>query len=78
MYHLEKISNKDRTETMGLSKTLWLKVGIRYMIVVKINVLDSVVNGSTGVLQKIDYSNDKNKKPIRLWIELDEKKVVDK
>ena len=69
-YYLNEYENRDRSKTNGLAKSIWLKIGIRYMVVVNISVVDGIVNGSTGVLRQIDYINQRS---IRFWIEFDEK-----
>ena len=69
-YYLNEYENRERSMTNGLAKSIWLKIGIRYMVVVNISVVDGIVNGSTGVLRQIDYINQR---PIRIWIEFDEK-----
>lgn len=60
------------SETYGLSSTLLLKEGLKFMITTNINTGDGLVNGAVGILRRIDL-NRKNEKyiPFRLWLEFD-------
>jgi exonuclease III len=69
--------------TMGLAKSILLKVGGKYMITTNVNTADGLVNGVTGILKRIDYGRleaDRSntlstKKPLRIWVELDEERA---
>ncbi|VDN34182.1 unnamed protein product, partial [Gongylonema pulchrum] len=61
---------------MGLLRTLYLKVGGRYMITYNLDTSDGLTNGATGQLVRIDMGSqnpERNRqtgsgKPLRVWI----------
>jgi len=57
-------------QTYGLPKVVVLKIGIRYMITANIDLQDGLVNGTTGILRRIDLAVvDDIQVPRVLWIE---------
>ncbi|XP_031637004.1 uncharacterized protein LOC116349612 [Contarinia nasturtii] len=71
---LETMSNMSRHQTYGLPYDLDLKIGIRYMVTVNIDVEDGLVNGATGTLGYIQCDNNKEsgeKTAKVLYIEFD-------
>ncbi|VDN26502.1 unnamed protein product [Gongylonema pulchrum] len=59
---------------MGLPRSLYLKVGGRYMIIYNLDTSDGLTNGATGRLVQIDMGNQ-GRKPSRVWIVFDEPEV---
>ena len=70
---LKRLPLLDSTETQGLPTTIILKTGIRYMITVNIDVSDGLVNGTSGVLRKIDCST--NNTPLLLWFDFERQDI---
>ena len=70
---LKRLPLLDSTETQGLPSNIILKTGIRYMITVNIDVSDGLVNGTSGVLKKIDCST--NDSPLLLWFDFERKDI---
>lgn len=65
---LQKASELDDSKTYGLTYDLNLKLTARYMITNNIDTVDGLANGTTGRLQKITYSSNKNiQKVIIAW-----------
>ncbi|PIA14755.1 hypothetical protein COEREDRAFT_46227 [Coemansia reversa NRRL 1564] len=69
-------SNADKRckETGGLPKNVQLVVGTRYMITSNIDTKDGLVNGTIGILCKIQMgynSNRTQEEPMQLWLETD-------
>ncbi|XP_050532936.1 uncharacterized protein LOC126900941 [Daktulosphaira vitifoliae] len=66
-----------RQKTMGLPKTLILKVTAKYMIVTNINTEDGIVNGAIGELMQINRTVTVSGKEVahRVWIKFDEPEV---
>ncbi|XP_072162087.1 uncharacterized protein [Bemisia tabaci] len=61
-------------DTENMPQTISLKIEGRYMILKNINVEDGLVNGISGILKKIDFgtnSDTKEKRPIRIWLQLE-------
>ncbi|KAK3923890.1 ATP-dependent DNA helicase [Frankliniella fusca] len=75
---MEYTINKSKThQTMGLPKSIKLKIGAIYMVTYNVDTEDGICNGATGTLKQINYGiNHKGeKKPLRVWIEFDDKSV---
>ena len=68
----EQKSLLETTETQGLPKNIDLKCGIRYMITVNIDVCDGLVNGVSGILKKIESSNEI---PYLLWFDFEREDI---
>ena len=64
---------KRKQECGGLCSELLLKIGIKYMIVINIDVEDGLVNGACGIIKHITFS-DKNV-PLIIWLEFDNDKI---
>ena len=61
------------SETQGLPYELDLRVFARYLVMLNNNTPDGLVNGATGVLNRIDNGNRQDTSeiiPIRVWITL--------
>jgi len=71
---LKTVSALPTAQTYGLAKSIFLRVGARYMMTVNVDTSDGLVNGSTGRLKKIDCGVNRSgeRQPMRLWLELDE------
>ena len=54
--------NRKQTDTGGLAKILWLKVGARIMLTVNIDIEDRLINGQVGEVSYIEMSCNKVKK----------------
>lgn len=50
---IASFQKQPRNNTQGLPFEIHLKIGIRYMMIKNINVIDGLVNGATGVLKFI-------------------------
>lgn len=74
---LHTIKDKKAFKTMGLPQVLPLKVNAKYMMTYNVNTEDGLCNGATGTLMRIDQGSKLHgdKKPLRLWIKFDDKKV---
>ena len=70
---LKRLPSLDSTETQGLPSNIVLETGIRYMITVNIDVSDGLVNGTSGVLKKIDCST--NETPLLLWFDFERQDI---
>ena len=78
----ECLSNTIRSlkisETQGLPYELYLRVLARYLVTLNINTPDGLVNGATGILNRIDYGKRQDTSeiiPIRVWIYFDDPSV---
>ncbi|KAE8740983.1 hypothetical protein FOCC_FOCC013509 [Frankliniella occidentalis] len=74
---LYTLNTKKTNQTMGIPKSLPLKISGKYMMTYNVNTEDGLCNGATGTLMRIDQgkNNDGDKKPLRLWIKFDDPKV---
>ncbi|KAK3917479.1 ATP-dependent DNA helicase [Frankliniella fusca] len=75
---MEYTINKSKThQTMGLPKSIKLKIGALHMVTYNVDTEDGICNGATGTLKQLNYGiNHKGeKKPLRVWIEFDDKSV---
>ena len=63
------------SDTAGLPFEFDFKVGGKYMMTINIDTADGLVNGATGKLRLIQRSPGPNSKPIRVWVELEDKCV---
>jgi PIF1-like helicase/Helitron helicase-like domain at N-terminus/UvrD-like helicase C-terminal domain len=65
------------SDTYGLPRELTLKIDIRYMVTVNVDVEDGLVNGSAGILRHIETLTDVNgiEKPFRVWIDFGDENV---
>lgn len=71
---LKSLKSMPRHLTYGLPYTLLLKVGIKYIMTVNVDIEDGLVNGATGTLRYIEF-NENTKIPQVLYIEFDENYV---
>jgi ATP-dependent DNA helicase PIF1 len=72
----EKILEKFLDDTkidIKIPKTLLLRVNIKYMIVINIDISDGLVNGAVGILKHITF--DSEKKVQIVWIQFPNDKV---
>lgn len=69
---LHSLDLKSYQDTHGLSKSLELVVGVRYMVTVNINVSDGLFNGASGILRRIDILHGKAG---NIYVEFDDTKV---
>lgn len=73
---LEKYKSKPKKETNGIMLSLPLKIGIRYMVIVNLNVSDGLCNGSTGILKHITFEEKSGEKvPKILWMDFKSEKI---
>jgi nucleoside-triphosphatase THEP1 len=73
---LHVIKSYSKNKTYGLPLEVNLKISAKYMMTANVNVEDGLVNGATGTLNKISYTNNLlTNCPIRLWILFDDKRV---
>lgn len=66
LYSLANLPIKD---TYGLSKSITLQSGVRYMITTNIDVSDGLFNGATGIMQYIEQGVNR---PQTVWIQFDD------
>jgi hypothetical protein len=73
---LSIIKSYTKDKTYGLPNVINLKLTAKYMITANVDIVDGLVNGATGTLEKITYSNLNNKKfAMKLWIKFDDSRV---
>ena len=66
------------SDTQGLPYELFLKISARYLMTINNDTSDGLVNGATGILQRIEYGTRKDTQarvPCILWIEFDDPTV---
>ena len=66
------------SDTQGLPYELYLKLAARYLMTLNSDIQDGLVNGATGILQRIEYGTKRNtleRVPCILWIEFDDPTV---
>ena len=56
--YLETLKSIDHRKCYGLFYELELKINIKYMIVINIDVSDGLVNGTTGMLKQINLDSN--------------------
>lgn len=69
---LKLVKTLPTTQTYGLPKSLYIKIGARFMITVNLDTTDGLVNGTTGILKAIEFGINKDngeKRPLRLWMD---------
>ena len=78
----DKLSNVIKqlkvSDTQGLPYELYLKLAARYLMTLNTDIQDGLVNGATGILQRIEYgtkSDTLERVPCILWIEFDDPTV---
>ena len=78
----DKLSNVIKhlkvSDTQGLPYELFLKLGTRYLMTLKNDIQDGLVNGATGLLKKIVYGSNTGslaRLPCILWMEFDDPTV---
>lgn len=54
---------------------LEIKIGIRYMIIINLNVPDGLVNGTTGILKTITFKDSEKTIPKILWFDFESKNI---
>lgn len=73
---LSKYSKKKPNETQGIRSEILIKSGIKYMIIVNLDIPDGLVNGATGILKFITMTNvEGTQQPHILWLEFLNKNV---
>ena len=70
-----KLKKADAHETLNLETKLDLAVSLRYDITINICVEDGLTNGTSCVLKRIQYLEDKCPVPSVLWVSFDNKKI---
>lgn len=55
---LQTMKNMPKHQTFGLPYNLHLKIGIRYMITINIDIGDGLVNGVSGILKHIEFEEN--------------------
>ena len=63
------------SDTQGLPYELFLKISARYLMTINTDTSDGLVNGATGILQRIEYGTRRDTQarvPCILWIEFDD------
>ena len=73
---LKKFKLLPLEKSAQLPYELHLKISIRYMCTINIDLIDGIVNGSTGILKKISYDTNGNASII--WIEFPDKTGTNK
>lgn len=76
---LAKSPETPASKTAGLPYQLQLTIDARYMITCNIDTSDGLVNGTTGVLRRVDLGHSSHtnsegnhvSKPVRVWLEMD-------
>ena len=66
------------SDTQGLTYELFLKRSARYLMTINNDMSDGLVNGATGILQRIQYGTRRDTQarvPCILWIEFDDPTV---
>ena len=66
------------SDTQGLPYELYLKLAARYLMTLNSDIQDGLVNGATGILQRIEYgtkSDTLERVPCILWIQFDDPTV---
>ncbi|XP_037505577.1 uncharacterized protein LOC119381899 [Rhipicephalus sanguineus] len=61
------VATMSKTDMANLNHNILLCLGKPYMVIRNIDVSDSLVNGSVGILRHVQRDTDN--KPLRLWIE---------
>jgi hypothetical protein len=74
---LQSLKHKKLSDTSGLQYKLYLKVDIKYMVTVNIDVEDGLVNGACGTLKMITFKPN-TKKPHRLWFDFSFQRIGNK
>ena len=54
---IEKVLNRNQSETGGLARNLEVKVNARVMLTVNIDIADRLINGQIGKVKHICYNN---------------------
>ncbi|VDN37029.1 unnamed protein product [Gongylonema pulchrum] len=67
-------------QTVGMPRTLYLKVGARYMMTYNLDTSDSLTNGATGRLLQVEMGQCRQgetneTKPLHVWMLFDEQEV---
>ena len=62
------------TDTGGLERNLELAIGLLYDLTYNINVPDGLVNGASGYLRHVQFT-ETNDRPIALWLEFEEESI---
>ena len=66
------------SDTQGLPYELFLKISARYLMTINNDTSDGLVNGATGIQQRIEYGTRRDTQarvPCILWIEFDDPTV---
>ena len=73
---MKSFENRKKQECGGLCSELLLKIGIKYMIVINIDLEDGLVNGACGILKHITFSN--KDVPLIIWLDFNNNKIGNK
>ena len=75
---IDTIKQLKVSDTQGLPYELYLKLSARYLMTLNNDTSDGLVNGATGILQRIEYgtrSDTQTRVPCVLWMEFDDPTV---
>ena len=67
---IEKVLNRNQSETGGLARILDIKVIARIMLTVNIDIADRLINGQIGTVKHIFY--DSNSHILKMYIKFDD------
>ena len=68
---IEKVLNRNQSETGGLARNLEVKVNARVMLTVNIDIADRLINGQIGTVKHISYNNI-NGHIVKVYIKFDD------
>ena len=67
---IEKVLNRNQSETGGLARNLEVKVNARVMLTVNIDIADRLINGQIGTVKHISCNNI-NGHIVKVYIKFD-------
>ena len=67
---IEKVLNRNQSETGGLARILEIKINARVMLTVNIDIADRLINGQIGTVKHISY--DSNGHIFKMYIKFDD------
>ena len=70
---INRVLNKNQSETGGLATTLMLKVNARVMLTSNIDIEDRLINGQIGTVKKIVLNTQNN--VTKIYVKFDDSKA---